>query len=679
MVLLNGHSLTSAGKLDPESLSLTLEERKGSATITLGKQNMTVSFNAWLKDNTEPGNGIVWRVKTSEDSYQTETRSITLEHLIQCLRDTVIFGSAKAEDMGGGSTIGARAAINWALAKQSDWVLGSFDYDSVSNPYDFSGRTVYEAIETVSSTLADAWWSYDFSVYPFRLNITAKPSTVAAEMRGNRNMTSVRKTVDRSGMYTRIYPIGKDDLHLSEVYLSKNVASYGLVAHIETDETMDTEEKLRAWANERLNRHAEPRVTVTVSGLELSESTGEPLDKLTLGKMCQVPMPEFSTTITERIVKLQWRDKISDPETVTVTLANTMDDVASILNREASSTSTGGRRGAVGAKQNAEDHAWFVDTTDHVAMVAEAVAGEGAAEDWSRVAQVLVDGQGVHQRVTKAEGDIVTNTASIEMVENQVAIVVDANGNVKPVKIVAAINNGSSSLLLSADHVSVDGHTAISSLLTGQASVIALKVDDLQIRGAYGMPYIPVANCINVATVSGNELKLYNMAGELVATFSKATSLSGAWGGTGNTYIVTAKQNGSTVGTDQVTVSYRFNASSGQYYLEGVYMKPGDSNWTPLLNTSTTYKLGTNAAGTEVQIQNSSGNQYPNTPTLAIATYSSSASLTRQTADPVSHVTKGVLYWYNTNSGQYTALGDANTYWYTSYTNIGATKTVHYN
>lgn len=419
MVLLKGHSLDAGEWFAPESMSLTLEERQGSASMILGPEAPVLAVDDWLQDDTEPGKGIVWRVRTIDENYQTKTRSVTLEHIVATLRDHVIFGSLTPEDMGGTEgLVSARTAAVRVLGHQNDWKLGDFAYESVMQPFEFTGDSVGAALETICSTCEDAEWSYDFGAYPFTLHIRPRSTADIAELREGRNLATARKTVDRSGLYTRIYPIGQNDLRLPEGYLSQNEGQYGTVEKIETDSTMDTEAKLRAWAAARLKRHCVPTVTVNVTGLDLSQGTGESLDAFRIGKHCRIPMPDIGQAIEERIIKLNWRDKIGSPEIVMITLANSVDDVATIMRQEKNRSGGGG--GAKRAKKEKEDHAWFVDTEEHVAMVAEAVAGEGAAQDWSRVAQVVVDGEGVHQRVTKAVNDIVTATASIEVLEKSI-------------------------------------------------------------------------------------------------------------------------------------------------------------------------------------------------------------------------------------------------------------------
>ena len=429
MIILTRGSLTKAGRFAPETMALNMSERGSTATITYGIGTVNLTVGDWLQDDTDPGEGIVWRVKTIDTQYNTKTVTVQLEDMINSLNDQLLNGEVKPSDIAGAgaTTCTAQQAITYILNKQSIWTLNNFDYSSVSNPYNFNGDSLKAAIEAVSASLTDPVWTYDFSSYPFKLNITQLSSAIDSEMRMSRNISTLKVSVDRSRMYTRFYPLGKNNLRLdSPGYAEKNVSAYGLIEKTETDETQDTKEKLLSWANERLNTHAEPIVTVTVGGLDLSDATGVDLDNITIGKKCRVPVPEFGTTFTEKVTKLSWRDKLAEPESITVTMANQKEDIASIVNRLQSS---GGRGGRAKAKDDEEDHAWFVDTTDHVSMVAEAVAGKDGDgnPDWSRVSELTVDGHGIDARVTQAEGDIITNTAAILMTQSSISLSVAAS------------------------------------------------------------------------------------------------------------------------------------------------------------------------------------------------------------------------------------------------------------
>jgi len=590
MILLNGHSLQPREVFRAETMPMTLEERNSTATITVGPDAPALVIGDWLKDDTEPGKGIVWRVKTVVDQMETKNRTITLEHLIQSLRDDVMFGDVTPATIVGSnaSTCTARQALSYILGKQSIWKLGDVEENPV-NPYSFSGENLFTAAETVTSSLDGAQWEYDFGSLPFTLHVRKLPAGFASEMRMSRNITTIRRQIDRTRMYTRIYPIGKNNLKLPSQYLSRNENLYGTISKIETDEAQDTAEKLTKWAQERLNRHCEPTVTVTVTGLDLSADTGEALDHIVVGRRCRVPLPEYGTTITEKVTRMAWTDKLKEPAKVTVTLANLVENVASIVRQMAASSA---RRSKTGAKQGEEDHAWFVDTTEHVGMVAEAVAGEGADKDWSLVSSIMVDGKGIHQRVTSAEGTIARHQTRIEQTEKSVGMVVEVrNGKelIKAAEICAAINDaGESEAHIDAKHVYIgnensetviNGKLDVKNLDTeiGNLDVVHVKSIQEKSPGAnLSLTTVTAQTNLYVGTgqdsveligagirdaitnlqitQSGNTYTLQkktinsHASWTDVGNFSRATTLSGAWSGdnTGDTatYTVGASPQG---------------------------------------------------------------------------------------------------------------------------------------
>ena len=559
MILLNKGTLTRKDVILPEKMSLDIEERNSRAVMELGPEAPGATIGDWMMDDTDPGKGIVWRVAALEPTYETETRRVTLEHIISELKDTIIFGELALH----GS---AENALRTILGMSQHWRLGSCEYN-VSLPYEFDGDTLFEAVETICETLEDSWWDYDLSAVPFRLHVRKLGSGIGSEMRAGRNIKTIRKTIDKNGMYTRFYPIGKEELKLSGTpYVSRNEDKYGVISETETNQAIDSQDMLRAWAQGRVRRHSDPTVTVTVAGLELADSTGESLDTFRIMTMCRIPIPEIGETITERITKLSYPDKIGKRENVTVTMSNKTQDATTItakIRQEAQKARSGGR---AGGKKAEEDHAWFTDTADHVSMTAEAIVGKNpdGTVDWSRVSDITVNGDGIFATVTKTERDLVTAKSAIEQTETtirQTVEAVGADGKITAASICLAVRNGSSECYISADHIKLDGNVNLSDAMTTSAlginfkkSVNIMGSGGISIPaggylsfGAYSIRLDTLQGMIKKADLNGNTLTLTPFYGTPI-NFSKATQLSGKWGG--GKYTVTAKQNNESVGTN---------------------------------------------------------------------------------------------------------------------------------
>ena len=549
MRLLSGHSLTPVRTVPLESMQLSLKEREATANIVPADMDGIV-INAWLQDDTNPGKGIVWRVKSIKRAFDTDTYTVQLEHVIAVLKDLIMFGEITPGKMSGKSTdkeCTAKQAITYILKQSADWTVGTIDYTD-SNPYKFDGDTLYDALETVSDSLDEPVWSYDFSSYPFKLSITKRNNDVTSEMRANRNLRTISRTVDTSGMYTRFYPIGKDDLHITGNYVEKNTATYGVISRVETDQSLDTKNELKRWANQRLKRHAQPTVTIEIEGYELADATGEPLDRLTLNRVMRVPLPEFGTTIQERITALSYADKIRQPEVVKVTLANTRTDITRII---ADMIKSGGRGSRTSSRKDAEDRAWMEDTNDHVAMCAKGIIGVDAAgnPNWERLSKIVVDGQGIHQTVTDIQNGQKKFESRIDQEEKKIGLVVgtyDSGGNyIKAGQICLAINNdGSSNALIQASKIKLEGNVSLNDTMSVSENRVYIKkplranggvmATEIQLRGGnddYTVTATVLSTMIKkMETISSGKIRLTRFNGSYL-DFERATALSGTWSG----------------------------------------------------------------------------------------------------------------------------------------------------
>ena len=345
----HGSFVTVKDRFRAEKFAMMLGERDSTATITIGPDAPEIIIGDALKDETEPGAGIVWRVTKVDTDYNTNTRTLSCSHVISLLKEKLLFGeqtTATICNRAGATTCTAKEAMRYVMSFQRDFELNDFPagYENIYNAYSFNGDTVFDAMATISDTLEDCWWEYDLRTYPFKLNLRdRRQAKVETELRLSRNIQNAKLSVDLSNTFTRLFPIGKNDLKLTEIYVSRNENLYGMRCKTMTDSTKETEAALREWANTQLKYGAEPAVTVTISAMDLSQQTGEPLDHIMLGSVCQLPLPQYGTTILERINRMAWADKIKSPNNITVTLANTRATVSTIVSNSIKSSSKSSR------------------------------------------------------------------------------------------------------------------------------------------------------------------------------------------------------------------------------------------------------------------------------------------------------------------------------------------------
>ena len=557
MILLTGHSLTPAKKIPLESMNLQLKERESTATIVPADMD-GIGVNSWMKDDTEPGAGIVWRVKSISQAYAIRTPTVQLEHLINSLRDLIMFGEIKPAQITGNSkatTCTAEQAVRYILSYQSDWVLGAFDYGSVSNPYKFDGDSLFDALETVSNSLQDSWWSYDMSVYPFRLNITRKTAEVGSEMRAGRNMRTITRTIDKSGMYTRFYPTGKDDLNIPGGYVERNTAEYGVVSKVETDASIDSVEELTRWANERLSLHAEPTVTIDVEGVELADATGVSLDRMRLGKYCRVPLPEFGTEITERIVSLTYQDKVHQPTLVKISLANNRNDVTKII-ADAIKSGGGGKGGRTSTKQDKQDHAWFEDTNNHVAMCAMGIIGTDAQgnPNWTRLSEIVVNEDGIYSQVKSVQGEIVV--ANTKISQNEYAITQEANIRISENTQLSSRITQTATAISSEVTARINADNQMSSRITQTANSISAEVTRATAAEGQLSSRITInAEGISTKVSKNGVISSINQTSESVTINASRVNLNGY---VTSSMLESAFTSASQISTQQMTISQYF-------------------------------------------------------------------------------------------------------------------------
>lgn len=334
-------SIDEKARLYPTSLQVSMKVASiSTASMTLNKDQPTVSVSDWVRIYTTQGDAGVFVVKTVTTNQLTGDVTVNMEHAICLLKDMHLHEHYNSN----GVNVPFDGVLKDLLSLQpvKHWAFGSSAYKD-NNPYSWQTASIYSTLTNIMSSLDDPQMSFDTSVYPFKLSIIKRPTEASCEMRISHNVAGMSISVDRSQMYTRLYAYGANDLKLSDSeYIQKNADKYGVICKLETNSDITQREHLVKWANNRLKRHCEPIVTVTISGYDLSSLTNQPFDRLKVGTVCRLPLVEYGgAVIQERIDSVNFNDLIRTPEQCSITLSNAQEDIASVRNvsKQVSSTS----------------------------------------------------------------------------------------------------------------------------------------------------------------------------------------------------------------------------------------------------------------------------------------------------------------------------------------------------
>lgn len=359
--IIDKRTLAPIGRLQPSAMSVNLKiEQPSNVSMTLQEGQPDVSVGDWLRVYTTQGDAGVFVVKSVTKNEMTKDRQVSADHALALLKNVVYFGEFNT-DSKNKKPIAPAVALKQALTAQGKnvvWELGKVEYTE-AQPFSYDNDDLYSIFDTVRNALEDSQMEADTRSLPFKINIRKRPETASCEMRLSHNITSLSIQVDTDDMFTRIYPIGSDGARISGDYVQddKRVSEYGLISAVRNNDDITDPGFLKAWAKTELKRHNRPTVTVSINGLELSEATGEPWDKLKPGTVCRVPLVQYhGATVEERIDSVSFRDLIKHPEVVTVTLSNSRSDVkrAKSASGRAEETETKTRHSSGRAKSNLE-------------------------------------------------------------------------------------------------------------------------------------------------------------------------------------------------------------------------------------------------------------------------------------------------------------------------------------
>lgn len=343
LVELIDNQMNAVNRFQPDSMQISLKaDPCSTATMVLSENQPGVNLGDWVRVTAPNGEVNVMYVKSIQNEYLKKTRTVSLEHTFALLKDYVSFGKTVYNNKS------AYAVIRNQLSYQELWTMGTVDY-TVSQPWEFNNSTIGDNLEDIAECCQDSVWVFDQSVMPWLVSLKQLDTTVKSEMRLSRNINGVNINIDRSNMYTRIYPVGAKNIDIKSVnngveYLDMNTSQYGIISRVVTEQGCTTPANLLSFARAELKRNAQPGVSINIDGLLMTRLTGSSFDNLKINDTCRVILHDYGITHVEKIVELNWQDAVKDEMAVKVTLSNNRQTLSSIVKKEKKRSSKGGTR-----------------------------------------------------------------------------------------------------------------------------------------------------------------------------------------------------------------------------------------------------------------------------------------------------------------------------------------------
>lgn len=315
------------------------------------------------------GSAGIFRVRAPQNAYGGDNVSTTteLEHAVVEVGDYLV--RADYEEM---MPAGTAMQTIFSHYRGSLWQLGSVTAMGTKQIAVQEKHTrVLEAMLSLLDQCPDCMMSFDFSTTPWTINIVKRETTVSAEGRLSRNVSTAKITYDDTDLCTRVYyqVFSKDSQGQTvtewRTLDADTISQYGVV---ERDVSIDngyTASEAEQVASEFLRQRKNPRVSVDIEAEELSQITGEAWDTFTVGKLLRLALPDYNTTIEHNITNVSWDDVYNQPRRMTVSLADEEDTAITFLHDlDSKGGSKGGGRSSKKSKIATKEYYTTLTRTD---------------------------------------------------------------------------------------------------------------------------------------------------------------------------------------------------------------------------------------------------------------------------------------------------------------------------
>ncbi len=268
---------------------------------------------------------------TMRRSNDGQTVSYECEHVLATLLDDVMFQFHTVGNLG----VHTQNVLQYILDQQvvTRWQLGDVQF-SKQFEYNWENENLLGALFSVPKPFTEEYmWSYDTTVYPWKLNLVEPPPAVETYIRYGVNMQGIEKTTDPTSLCNRLYGLGfgegVNQLTFASInsgipYIEDAVSqsNYGVVSRIFVDRRFESPETLMARCQALLNELKNPRVTYSTTASDIHRLTGQRIYKFVTGSKIRVKDEELGEDFVARLVNVRKTDLRGQPGNVELEISN---------------------------------------------------------------------------------------------------------------------------------------------------------------------------------------------------------------------------------------------------------------------------------------------------------------------------------------------------------------------
>lgn len=315
--------LREVTRLLPSSLSASIPE-SGYATATMVlPEDAPVKMRDFVEIYRNDESLGVYRVANIGHVYE-DGIEVSLVHGLKTLEDNILPGQGQL-------SADVKTALTTLLSAQKiqRWTLGTVEAGTIAEAIEYDNANIWDGIQTIIGMLPDYHIITDQSVTPWVLHVLKKPEDVGCEGRLSRNIASLRITYDDTELCTALYLDGSDRYWHADTYdtwgeVARNFSTGSDLGDDATDE--EIEAYIEKTVAEYFDKHKNPAVSIEIDGHDLSGVTGESMDAFKTGYMCRLALPDYETTVIERVVNVEYADLLHDPDHPLLQLSNRTQD-----------------------------------------------------------------------------------------------------------------------------------------------------------------------------------------------------------------------------------------------------------------------------------------------------------------------------------------------------------------